>query len=318
MPTALPVEPVLNLEIRPEEVDDFFDKEPPTPTNDHPPPIEESPIVIPDTASDPCPENGHSEEKDSESSDTEGSSGSESEEEVAEEKKIDCQKESNLENGKSSDFDSDSDTSEPPVETLNRYVQLTTPNDECTPTENPAAVLILQDVPEQPNETDDGIPDEPPVILVQQSHPQLAVQEDFDLSPHSETRDSILNGRDPLSTGMARARSKESVDSLKFAMTETEFSDWADNSLAGDLDGELDLDPEPAVKEERLPPLPAESPSIDVPSKPLVNGTSNFDDIEFADDSEGNLPVVPDFKGYTPLVEEVATPDKPTHSPVIE
>jgi hypothetical protein len=96
-------------------------------------------------------------------------------------------------------------------------------------------------------------------------------------------------------------------------MTETEFSDWADNSLGGDLDAELNIDPEPvkqtAAKEQARP---SETPA----AKPTVfvnNGSTNLDDIEYADDSEER---VVDFKGYTNLVEETPTPEKPD-TPVV-
>ena len=179
-----------------------------------------------------------------------------------------------------SDFESDSEADSSPFEALNQYVAL-------------PSVVVEDDEPAAQQEPDVSPQSEEEP---QRAQPKLAVQEDFDLSPTSEPTDSS-----PKPAAVVRSRSRESVDSSKFAMTETEFSDWADNSLGGDLDAELDIDPEPLKASKNS--IPSE-----IPAKPLNNGAANLDDIEFADDSEER---VLDFKGYAKLVEEVATPDKP-------
>lgn len=298
MPNVLPVEktnepaqPVLSIpkEMPPEDLE-CFEKEPPTPTNSEPPAEAiavkiESAEVVPVTPSD------------SGSAQTNGNIASEvtSSDTESEESK----EESNRDATSDFDTNSEADSSEPPYEALNQYVAL--PSVVVEEDEEPA-VVILQDVQElqSPESTEEAPP--PP------HHPKLAMQEDFDLSPSSEKIDLP----EKLTT-WARSLSKESVDSSKFAMTETEFSDWADNSLGGDLDAELNIDPEPvkqtAAKEQARPSeTPAAKPAVSV-----NNGSTNLDDIEYADDSEER---VVDFKGYTNLVEETPTPEKPD-TPVV-
>lgn len=266
--------------------EDELEKEPPTPTNCQPPsgiPVEgvDSLDVAQVTPSDSVHENGLV---------------------VEEEPSDDDSSETDAKEDATSDFDSDSEveSSDPPYQALNHYVALpSVVVEDETPVGDPV-VVVLPEL-QGPSETADDHP--------QRVQPQLAVQEDFDLSPTNEAVD--VSDRRP--SPLVRARSKESIDSSKFAMTETEFSDWADNSLGGDLDAELDIDPEPvkqtAVKEQMIPSLT----SPDTPVKSLNNGASNLDDIEFADDSEGRIV---DLKGYTKLVEEIPTPDKPTSPPV--
>ncbi|XP_046461046.1 F-actin-monooxygenase MICAL3-like isoform X11 [Daphnia pulex] len=302
VPNVLPVEkanepaqPVLSIpkEMPPEDLE-CFEKEPPTPTNSEPPAEAiavtiESSAVVPVTPSD------------SGSAQTNGNIASEvtSSDTESEESK----EESNRDATSDFDTDSEADSSEPPYEALNQYVAL--PSVVVEEDEEPA-VVILQDVQElqSPESTDEAPPRPPP------HHPKLAMQEDFDLSPSSEKIDLP----EKLTT-WARSLSKESVDSSKFAMTETEFSDWADNSLGGDLDAELNIDPEPvkqtAAKEQARPSeTPAAKPAVSV-----NNGSTNLDDIEYADDSEER---VVDFKGYTNLVEETPTPEKPDTPVAVE
>ncbi len=294
MPNVLPVgktnepaQPVPSIpkEMPPEDLDGF-EKEAPTPTNSEPPAETvaaiESSEVIPVTPSD------------SGSAQTNGNIASEvtsSDTESGESKE-----ESDPDATSDFDTDSEADSSESPYEALNQYVAL--PSVVVEEDEEPP-VVILQNVQElqSPESTDEAPPRPPP------HHPKLAMQEDFDLSPSSEKIDLP----EKLTT-WARSLSKESVDSSKFAMTETEFSDWADNSLGGDLDAELNIDPEPvkqtAAKEQARPSeTPAANPAVSV-----NNGSTNLDDIEYADDSEER---VVDFKSYTNLVEETPTPEKP-------
>ncbi len=130
------------------------------------------------------------------------------------------------------------------------------------------------------------------------TQPKLALQEDFDLSPSNETADASLMAELaslPPPPPIPRSQSRESIDSSKLALTETEFSDWADNSLGGDLNSELDSDPVQRLKDN---PFQTTTPT-------KSNGAHHdFDDIGFADESEA-----PDSKGYTKLVEELPSPD---------
>lgn len=130
------------------------------------------------------------------------------------------------------------------------------------------------------------------------TQPKLALQEDFDLSPSNETTDASLMAELaslPPPPPIPRSQSRESIDSSKLALTETEFSDWADNSLGGDLNSELDSDPVHRLKDN---PFEATTPIKSNGAHP------DFDDIGFADESEA-----PDSKGYTKLVEELPSPD---------
>ena len=131
--------------------------------------------------------------------------------------------------------------------------------------------------------------------------PKLALQEDFDLSPSSEASHCQVQPERPEqpSTNLARAPSKESVDSSKFAMTETEFSDWtgADNSL----EGELDMD---SLEGGVLEPSKQDR-TQDRVAPDVAGGAHLHEDIGFADESEA--PPL-SLKGYTKLVEEVPSP----------
>lgn len=291
-----PVQPVSTNakdEIPADDLDDF-EKEPPTPTNCEPPPhvvavehVQVASITPSDSGS--VYENGFVTKEDQDENE-------ESNEEESEESKKDSDA--------TSDFDSDSEaeSTDPPFEALNHYVALpSVVVDDETPDANVEDNQGLVILPELQGLNESS--DEPQPV-----QPKLAIQEDFDLSPNSETAD--LPGKPTLP--LARALSKESVDSSKFAMTETEFSDWADNSLGGDLDAELEIDPEP-VKTSAVKVVGDMASSPDSPVKPLSNGCTNLSDIEFADDSEERSL---DLKGYTKLVEEVPTPDKSTNTPV--
>ena len=303
VPNILPVkdtelaQPVLDTvkPTLPEDLDDF-DKEPPTPTNCQPPSevvAIERPEPVPVTPSDSgtveenldrkVEENGQSKDADADDDDESTASKEES-------------------NVNTSDFESDpeTDSSEAPVEACNQYVQL--PN---VVIEEDSIILSPDDIAHQESSTDEPVEQQ----VEEPSHPQpkLAMQEDFNLSPTSEKADTPIQSAPTL----ARTRSRESVDSAKFAMTETEFSDWADNSLGGDLDAELELDPEPVVKQAAVKDVVQ---TLSPPETPVKsNGSTNFDDIEFADDSEGRTL---DLKGYKKLVEDVPTPEKPVASPV--
>jgi len=81
------------------------------------------------------------------------------------------------------------------------------------------------------------------------------------------------------------------------------------------LDAELKIDPEPvkqtAAKEQARPSEPpASKPAVSV-----NNGSTNLDDIEYADVSEER---VVDFQGYTNLVEETPSLEKPDSPLAVE
>lgn len=175
----------------------------------------------------------------------------------------------------------------PPVPLPNVVVQQEEEPEEPSPA---ALASALKEVEE---------PQQPSSPAVQ---PKLAVQEDFDLSPSSEVVHDIVPEK---SSNLHRAPSKESVDSAKFALTETEFSDWgADNSLGGDLDGELDLDSLEVGSE--LPKATAAEHPVASSNGNYSGPVANLEDIGFADESEA--PAL-NLKGYTQLVEEVPSPD---------
>ncbi|XP_059350656.1 F-actin-monooxygenase MICAL3-like isoform X8 [Daphnia carinata] len=280
LPSVLPVkndeptQPAIEKEISAKELDDS--EEPATPTNCEPAaeavdPTEVVPVISSDSGSSQTNEN------------------------IADEATSSDSEEPKADSDASSGFDTDSepDTSEAPYEALNHYVAL--PSVVVEEDEEPA-VLVLQNEPAVPlSQSDDESPVQPP-------HPQLAMQENFDLSPSSEKVDLP----EKLAAVLTRTRSRESVDSSKFALSETEFSDWADTSLRGDLDVELNVNPGAKQMATKEPPMSStETPS----AKPTLDkGTSNFDDIEYADNSEEQAV---DLNGYTPLVEELPTPDKP-------
>ena len=288
-----PAQPVLSIqkEMPPDDLDSF-EKEPPTPTNCEPPAEAKAIIESPEFAAP----------SDSGSAKTNGNIANEVTSSDSESKE--SEEESHQDATSDFETDSEADSSESPFEALNQYVAL--PSVVVEEDEEPAVkpVVILREVQEVNESTDDAPPIPPPP-----HHPKLAMQEDFDLSPSSEKIDLPEK-----LTAWARSLSKESVDSSKFALTETEFSDWADNSLGGDLDAELNIDPEP-VKQQMGVKENARPSEIHV-AKPAVtvnNGATNFDDIEYADDSEER---VVDFKGYTNLIEETPSPEKPS-TPII-
>ena len=159
--------------------------------------------------------------------------------------------------------------------------------------------------------------------------PQLAVQEDFDLSPLSESshdRPCSSKQFDPdlepaasnYPSTIHRSKSKESIDSVKCCLTETEFSDWTENSLAGDVLNELDASyrhpaPLESSKKSRLPQLKMPSSghpqkkteSKPEPLKPFVH-IPIVDDFKFADDGADQAPELP----------TTGPPDSPTEPTV--
>lgn len=161
--------------------------------------------------------------------------------------------------------DLETGSSSVPYEALNEMIVL--PDVDIEDQEETAGVAVI-DLGEAPGETADF--DETP-------KPQLAVQEDFDLSPCSEATGNGPVAAAAASAPLVRSRSRDSVDSGKLGLTETELSDWADNSLAA----ELDVDSEPVKLAKPPPELPKSKPP------PLSNGPqTQLDDIEFADDGE--------------------------------
>ena len=116
-------------------------------------------------------------------------------------------------------------------------------------------------------------------------NPQLAIQEDFDLSAGSESGREVMDALSDDCSGLRRIKSRESVDSGKFCLTETEFSDWADNSLGGDIEIELDI--HPASKKD-ITTQGSFGDNIEVGKDFPV-----LDDIEFADGGEDRVPDVP-------------------------
>ncbi|KAI9560901.1 hypothetical protein GHT06_011855 [Daphnia sinensis] len=287
-----PIQPVPSIEKEISPKDDS--EEPETPTNCEPAAeaiavdsTEVMPVISSDSGSSQTNENIVDEVSSSES---------DSEEPKAE---------SNNDASSGFDTDSEPDSSEAPYEALNQYVAL--PSVVVEEDEEPA-VLVLQNEPAVPlSQSDEESPVQPP-------HPQLAMQENFDLSPSSEKAD-LPEKRLAVVT---RTLSKESVDSSKFALSEAEFSDWADSSLRGDLDAELSMNPASAKQMAPKEPPKIKSSTETPSAKPditLDNGPSNFDDIEYADNSEEQAV---DLNGYTPLVEELPTPDKPDTPVAVE
>ena len=155
-------------------------------------------------------------------------------------------------------------------------------------------------------------------------NPKLAIQEDFDLSPLSES--AIGSPMDYTGSAgsnwiLRRTKSKESVDSAKFCLTETEFSDWTENSLAGDAHSELGvldaLDVDYSETSKLPPKLPPPSSYLSEKKKPVVElapvvvDIPIFDDLKFADDGTG-------VTDTPPQLPSVGPPDSPTSlSPVI-
>lgn len=215
------------------------DEEPPTPTNVQPPEIEAVHQV--------------QEEKESKSSDEE-------EDEDDEDSSTDDQN--------AEEEESETESSNVPFEAQNEIVEL--PSVAVVEEVKEQEAVPVIDLGEAPGESADF--DEPP-------KPQLAVQEDFDLSPCSEQVDNP-----PVTGQVPRSKSRESVDSGKLGLTETELSDWADSSLAGELD--LDTEPVKLAKETR-PELPKSNPPA-LSNGPSTQSTQSaqLDDIEFADDGD--------------------------------
>lgn len=273
-----PAQPVLSIEKEISYKDLEDSEEPPTPTNCEPA-IEAIAVASSDVRPLTSSDSGSIQAN---IADDITSSESDSEE---------ANTESNIDATSGFDTDSEPDSSETPYEALNRYVAL------------PSVVVEEED--EEPVVLTVPLAQSDEESSAQPPHPQLAIQENFDLSPSSEKVDLP----EKLSTVMTRTFSDDSVESSKLALSETEFSDWAGNSLRGDLDVELNIDPEPTKqiisKESSKIINLKEKASANVT---LNNGTSNFDDIEYADNSEEQEL---DLNGYTPLVEELPTPDKP-------
>ena len=139
--------------------------------------------------------------------------------------------------------------------------------------------------------------------------PQLATQEDFDLSPSSEMHpkqptvsvSATSDDKQPSPTAMARTRSCQSVESATITDTDCLSSDWA----AAD---ELNLDsPEQSGK----PALPTTEPPLSDDEQLVVSlpksGSSaprGDDDFDFADESEALSLAAPNLRGYSKLVDE--------------
>lgn len=155
---------------------------------------------------------------------------------------------------------------------------------------------------------------------VMKINPLLAVQEDFDLSPLGE---SVI-GSPPECGGsnwiLRRTKSRESVDSAKFCLTETEFSDWTENSLAGDAHSELGVLDALDVDYSEASKLPLKHPASGsylsekkkpvVELAPVVVDIPIFDDLKFADDCAAVVDTPPQLPSVGP-------PDSPTSlSPV--
>ena len=190
-------------------------------------------------------------------------------------------------NGDTTDVssDSDDDSDAPPVETYNQFV--TVPESTIPEQTGWNSGKVLSVVTEETFEFD--------AVAVR---PKLAVQEDFDLSPVSDSNDLIdeVMPTSAVAIGITRSKSRESIDSSKYGLTDHDFSDWAENSLGGDFDGGVVKPFKSAVLEHSTPEMACA----------IQKNSSVLDDIEYADRSED---VPPEKLGYSPLIEE-STPEK--------
>jgi len=188
--------------------------------------------------------------------------------------------------------DSDDDSDAPPLETCNQFVTL--PESPISEQAGWNSGKVLSVVTEEAFEFE--------AVAVR---PKLAVQEDFDLSPVSDSNDLIdeIMPTSAVAIGITRSKSRESIDSSKYGLTDHEFSDWAENSLGGDLDGGVVKPFKSTVPEHSTPEMACA----------IQKNSSALDDIEYADRSE-DFP--PEKLGYSPLIEE-GTPEKKLNLTVI-